>query len=172
MKIALLIVASIGLLTLTWLFILSPSKSLTQPKTSPVPSSQTQKTVEAKAAFAIFTNGTLRIFTAAMYHNQSSDVFIEAPNPNIINVKKQGLTWSDFFETLPMSLKKDCLVTGTKQTFCTNETARLRFFINGQEDPDALDRQIKDGNKLLVSYGNKTKEEINKELEQIPNPNE
>lgn len=48
--------------------------------------------VVKQAAFAIYTSGTFRIFTASMYHNLSEDVFIQAENPNIIQVKKDGVT--------------------------------------------------------------------------------
>jgi hypothetical protein len=39
-----------------------------------------------------------------------------------VHVRKAGVIWSDFFKTLPMELTKDCLITGTKQTFCIGET--------------------------------------------------
>ena len=124
--------------------------------------------INYRASFAIFTNNTYRVFDDPKYHNQSPDVYMESAN--IVIVKKGGVTWSNFFATLPMNLKKDCLVTGTGQTFCTNETQRLRFFINSKEGKHALNKEIDDGAKLLVSYGNKPKEEISKEFDQIPNP--
>ena len=105
------------------------------------------------AAFAIFTNGTFRVFTASMYHNQSSNVYIESSNPNLIQVKKGGVTWGDFFNTLPFKLSDTCLTTGTGETFCTNDTRSLKFYINREFTEDALSREIKNGDKLLVSYG-------------------
>lgn len=108
---------------------------------------------EITATFEIYTNGTKRIFTQSMYHRQSADVYIENPNPNVVNVKKPGVTWNDFFATLPFSLTEECLITGTKQTFCSNDAAQLRFFINGIESRDALDLQIQAGDHLVVRYG-------------------
>jgi hypothetical protein len=127
--------------------------------------------VDYSASFAIFTNSTFRIFTAPKYHNQSENVFIQADNPNIIHVKKSGVTWDDFFKTLPMKLTRDCLTTGTGQTFCTNSNSRLRFFINGREDTNALDKIIGEGDRLLVTYGNENEEQIKKQLQQIPKVN-
>lgn len=126
--------------------------------------------VDKRAAFAIYTRGTFRIFTAAMYHNLSPDVYIEARNPNIIQVKKAGVTWNDFFKTLPFSLTKNCLTTGTKETFCTNGTETLMFYLNGEENEVALDQIIEEGDKLLVTYGNKNPNEIQKQLQRIPDP--
>jgi hypothetical protein len=124
--------------------------------------------VDYSASFAIFTHGTFRIFTAPRYHNQSEDVYIQSVNPNIIQVKISGVTWDDFFKTLPMKLAKDCLTTGTGQTFCTNTNSRLRFFINGREDTNALDKIIKDGDKLLVTYGSEDMQQIKDQMEKIP----
>lgn len=112
---------------------------------SPLPSNFT-------ARFEIFTNGTKRIFTDAMYHNQSTDVYIEKSDPHRIIVKNSGTTWSDFFSTLPFSISKECLVTGTKQTFCTSETMKLFFYLNDEETPDALDKEIAPDDVLRVEY--------------------
>lgn len=104
------------------------------------------------ASFEIYTLGTKRIFTDTKYHALSSDVYITAENPSVIYVKKEGVRWFDFFETLPMKLEKDCIVTGTMQTFCTNEKHKLKFYINGYEDPSALEKTINSFDNLKVVY--------------------
>ena len=88
-----------------------------------------------------------------MYHNLNPDVYIESDNPSIIHVKRENITWGDFFATLPISLTPTCLITGTKETFCTTESKTLRFTLNGQNLPDTLDKTIMDGDKLLVTFG-------------------
>ncbi|MDQ3008648.1 MAG: hypothetical protein M3Q81_03555 [bacterium] len=117
------------------------------------PQSELEESLPYTARFEIFTRGTKRIFTQAMYHNLSPELYIEARDPQLINVQKSNLTWNDFFKTLPFSLTKDCLVTGTKQTFCTSDTEKLRFFLNDQEVPEALDDVIKADDTLRVTYG-------------------
>lgn len=119
---------------------------------------------EIEAYFAIFTNGTFRIFTSPMYHNLSPDAYIEANNPHTVHVKKAGITWGDFFSTLPFELRSDCLTTGTGQTFCTGDNGTLKFYINGVQDDDALSAEIKDGDKLLVTFGTESEEEIRQQL--------
>jgi len=126
--------------------------------------------VNIRAAFTIFTNGTLRIFTDSRYHNLSTDVYLQADNPNIVHIKKTGITWDLFFKTLPMQVSKECLITGTKQTFCTNENGKLYFYINGNKDNDALLREIKNGDKLLISYGNENEEIRVSQQKYIPQP--
>lgn len=82
--------------------------------------------------------------------------------------KIEGITWEDFFKTLPFKLGKDCLITGTKQTFCTNNTHTLKFYINAKLDPEALERQLNDGDQLLISYGVKNDSEVENQLQLIP----
>lgn len=122
------------------------------PQTMQTTSTKTPTPADYTASFKIYTLGTERIFTASMYHNLSDDVFIEPPDPSIIYVKKSGVSWEDFFVTLPFELRKDCLTTGTGQTFCTNATHELKFRLNGVYRPNALGEIIKEGDQLIVSY--------------------
>lgn len=104
------------------------------------------------AKFEIYTDGTKRIFTNTKYHRQSSDVYIESTDPSIVHINLPGVTWDDFFKTLPFSITKECLITGTKQTFCSDESQTLRFFLNEVETPDALDMPIQENDFLKVTY--------------------
>lgn len=104
------------------------------------------------ASFEIYTNGTKRIFTDKKYHKQSEEVFINLPDPSIINIAKQGITWGDFFKTLPMKLDEECLTTGTGQLFCTNSDKTLKFYLNSDNTPNALEKIIEPDSKLIVKY--------------------
>lgn len=158
------------------LFIYNQSQSAKLPQSTPNPLTTTTKPtplpkeVNLKAGFAIFTNGTFRVFTASMYHNLSKDVYIQADNPNVIHVKKASVKWDDFFKTLPLKLTKDCLVTGTKQTFCTGTAGTLKFYLNGVKTDNLLNLEIKDGDRALITYGSEIESQIKQQLTQIPKP--
>lgn len=132
-----------------------------------MPFSQDSKNVDYNASFAIFTNGTFRVFTANMYHNLSENVFIQSDNPNIVHVKKSGVTWDTFFKTLPFKLTNNCLTTGTKETFCTNEKETLKFYLNGVKTDDLLSREIKENDQVLISYGSENDEQIQSQLRRL-----
>lgn len=123
---------------------------------------------DIQASFAIFTNGTFRVFTASMYHNVSQEAYIDASSPNIVQVKKLGTTWNDFFSTLPVKLSSECLITGTKETFCTGNKGTLRFYINGEENTNALSQKINDGDKLLVTFGTESEDAIKQQIDRVP----
>ena len=172
-----------GLITIGFIIVLVllPIKLLflnqTQPpkKTStllnPTPASKQPKNVDYKAKFAIFTNGTKRIFTAAMYHNLSKDVYLEASDPSVVHVKKDGVMWMNFFTTLPFKLDKNCLTTGTKETFCATPNATLKFYLNGVRNDSLLFEKIKDGDSALISYGTENEAQIKSQLKSLENNN-
>lgn len=116
------------------------------------PTTTLEEKIDIIASFTIITNGISRNFSAKMYHNLSKDAYIENPNPSVVHVKALGVTWNDFFKTLPMKLTKECLTTGTKETFCTDANGTLRFYLNDIEDKDLMDRKIKEGDKVRITF--------------------
>jgi hypothetical protein len=122
------------------------------------------------AAFSIYTQSTARVFTDPKYHNRSENVFLQAENPNIVQVKQPGATWQEFFDTLPtpMKLSKNCLITGLGERFCTGDAGTLLFYVNGKADPNALEKVIQPGDQLLITFGTLTQEQIQTQLNAIP----
>jgi len=129
------------------------NKSQTQKTSvsSPSPTPQMRE-VNIKASFTIVTGTITRSFNAEKYHNQSPDVYVENPDPTIVHVTKNGITWDDFFKTLPMKLTKDCLITGDGETLCNGKNDALKFYLNDIQTSDLLDKEIRDGDKALIQY--------------------
>lgn len=117
--------------------------------TTPTPKAQE---VNIKASFQIITQGIVRSFKNPKYHLKSTDVYLTVDDPTIVNVKRIGVSWDDFFKTLPMKLTKDCLITGDGETFCSGSGGTLKFYLNDQEIPDLLDREIREGDKVLIKF--------------------
>ena len=104
------------------------------------------------AEFEIFTNGVKRDFTASMYHNLSPVAYIDKSNPNEVIVEGDGVTWQEFFDTLPFNINKTCLTTGTGEKFCSGDKGVLEFFLNGENSPDALNKIISQEDVLEVRF--------------------
>ncbi|RJR15066.1 hypothetical protein C4579_03295 [Candidatus Microgenomates bacterium] len=164
----------LGLIVLVFLavFVILPRMSkpmleeLYSRRARPSPTATTNF-VPFTAQFLIFTNGQLRDFSASMYLNQSSAVYLEGDNATMINVNQSGITWDDFFKTLPFLVSADCLVTGTGQQFCSNQQSSLKFYLNGQPVSDLLTREMQPNDELLISYGARNDPTINVQLEQF-----
>ncbi|MFZ5424878.1 MAG: hypothetical protein ACOZAO_03680 [Patescibacteria group bacterium] len=105
-----------------------------------------------KATFTIYTNGLERTFSNAMYLNQNDVVYIDSVNSKEVIVTEPNVTWQMFFDTLPFSLKKDCLVTGLGETFCNGDGGNLIFILNSKETPNALELAIEEGAILEVRF--------------------
>lgn len=149
------------------LYLRNSSGISTKKETSSATSTHTTIPMPFEAKFAIYTNGTFRIFSDPRYHNQSKDIYINSDKPNYVVVNKVNSTWNDFFNSLPMKLDDSCLTTGTGQIFCTNENYKLQFFINGEAKENALREIILPTDELLVTYGNEDSESINTQLKSL-----
>ena len=118
----------------------------------PNPSPTVTEETEIRASFTIITDNITRSFKAEKYHNQSPDIYIESSDPTVVHVKKAGISWFNFFETLPMKLTKECLITGDGEKLCNDKNGTLKFYINDMEEPDLLEKSIKEGDKALIRY--------------------
>jgi hypothetical protein len=74
------------------------------------------------------------------------------------------VTLGYLFESLGLGLDDQCYEFQDGRSFCTNEDYSLKFFINGEQVNDIRDYEINEDDKILVSYGVETQEEIEKEL--------
>lgn len=157
----------IVLLTLIYLEF-NPEKNIREASITETAVTVESEPTDYQAAFMIYTYGTQRNFSNSMYHNRSPNVYIQDENPNIINVKKTGVTWGDFFKTLPMKVADDCLTTGTGEKYCNGQGGELKFYINGTRVSTILSREIKRADTLLISYGFETPDEIKLQMELIP----
>lgn len=152
MKITVISLGIIVIITFVIIFFTRPQTQIT-PFQTPTPSpTPVEEKVDIKASFSIITGSTVRSFNAEKYHNQSHDVFISKDDPTKVHVKKKGITWDDFFKTLPMKLTKDCLTTGDGETFCDGKEGTLMFYLNGVEFKDLLNKEINQGDSILIKF--------------------
>lgn len=165
-KVTLIIIILIAILIFSYFFSSSIINENPSSESQPV-INNIDNSVNYKAKFLIYTNGTLRIFTDPKYHNKSNKAFIEPDSPNTVTIKESGTTWRDFFTTLPMKLEEDCLTTGTGQTFCNNEKYSLQFYINGVKNQKALDEEIRENDKLLITYESEDSSVIQKQINSL-----
>lgn len=141
------VISAIAIIILIFAFTLL-NKPQTSQVSAPTPAS-TPEVINITASFTIITDNITRSFKDPKYHNKSPDVYITADDPTLVHVTKKGITWDDFFKTLPMKLTKDCLITGDGETLCDGS---LKFFLNDVEDQNLLDREIKEGDKALIKF--------------------
>jgi len=107
-------------------------------------------------------------FSATTYQIKSSWIHFEESDGNTIHRHSSGVTLGYLFETLGITIDEDCYIFSDGRQFCTNEDYSLKYFIDGPGFVDSInDYVIQDGDRILISYGNETEEQIGDQLNEL-----
>lgn len=110
-----------------------------------------------------------------MRSNQPVSSFIHvdsgAPAPektgDILHMHATGIPLWIFFNSIGMDFNKDCITLENKEKFCNDENKKLKFFVNGKENNEFENYVFNDLDKILISYGDESKEEAKNQLASI-----
>ena len=108
-------------------------------------------------------------FSAPAYQIKSSWIHFEGRDGNTVHRHATGVPLGYLFQTLKLGLDDQCFVFQDGRQFCTNEDYSLKFYINDEKVPDIRDYVIKEGDRILISYGGETPEEIQAQLDELNN---
>ncbi len=103
-------------------------------------------------------------FSAPAYQIKSSWIHFEGNDGTTVHKHATGVKMGYLFETLRLGLDDKCFEFQDGRSFCTNDDYTLRFFINGEQVNDIRDYELKEDDKILISYGAETPEEIQSQL--------
>ena len=103
-------------------------------------------------------------FSAPAYQIKSSWIHFEGNDGTTVHKHATGVTLGYLFETLGLGLDDQCYEFQDGRSFCTNEDYTLRFYINGEQVNDIRDYESQEDDKILISYGAETPEEIESQL--------
>lgn len=102
---------------------------------------------------------------------ERGDVDLHNNNGNVIHVHREGINYSDFFITLGMEFNDTSFSDDEGNSYKEDDQNEFRFFINNQEVDSLTSREIRDFDRVLISYGtrNRSKDDLALELAQISN---
>ena len=123
----------------------------------------------AHAALLVKIFGDEFDFSAPAYQIKSSWIHFEGRDGSTIHKHATGVTLGYLFETLSLGLDDQCFEFQDGRSFCTNEDYKLVFYINGQQVSDIRDYEIMEDDRILISYGAETPEELEGQLLQLEN---
>jgi len=103
-------------------------------------------------------------FSAPAYQIKSSWIHFEGRDGSTIHKHATGVTLGYLFDTLQLGLDNRCFVFQDGRSFCTSDDYSLVFYINGEQVPDIRDYEIQEGDRVLISYGAETPEELQSQL--------
>ena len=106
-------------------------------------------------------------FAATTYQIKSSWIHFEESDGNTVHRHSSGVTLNYLFESLGIGIDEDCYIFGDGRQFCTNEDYSLKYFINGDSVNSINDYVIQDDDRILISYGSETEDQIADQLNEL-----
>lgn len=122
----------------------------------------------AHASILVRIFGDTFDFSVPAYQIKSSWIHFEGQDGTTIHRHAENVDLGYLFETLNIELTDECFIFPDRtREFCTNEDYSLKFYINDEQVDDIRDYVIQEGDRILISYGGETQEEIEQQLEDL-----
>ena len=116
-------------------------------------------------------------FSVPSYQIKSSWIHFEESDGTTIHRHASGVTLGYLFDSLNIGIdyvdrvnedtNKKCFIFPDGRQFCDNEDYRLKFFINHIEKQSIYDYVLEEGDRILITYGNETPEQIEEQLLEV-----
>ena len=101
-------------------------------------------------------------FSKPTYQIKSSWIHFEESDGTTIHRHASGVTLGYLFDTINIGINNECYVfpPSDGRAFCTNEDYSLKYYINHQIVKDINDYVFEDDDRILITYGSETPEQI------------
>jgi len=106
-------------------------------------------------------------FSLPAYQIKNSWTHFEAQDGTTIHRHSTAVTLGHLFETIGIGLTEDCYNFPDGRTFCTNDDYSLKYYINHEQVSVINDYVIKEGDRILISYGNEDQTQIDSQLSEL-----
>jgi hypothetical protein len=116
-------------------------------------------------------------FSVPSYQIKSSWIHFEESDGTTIHRHASGVTLGYLFDSLNIGVDyvdrvnedtiKKCFIFPDGRQFCDNEDYRLKFYINHVEQQSIYNYVLEDGDRILITYGNETPEQIEEQLIEV-----
>ncbi|MBI3033982.1 hypothetical protein HYY72_02385 [Candidatus Woesearchaeota archaeon] len=101
-------------------------------------------------------------------HIGSSEM--ETPNRDeedkVIHVEAGNITLGHFFNTLGMRFTSNCFAAD-EAAYCSSKDSQLLLFVNGERNYEMDNYEIRNKDRILITYGNYSEEEIESQIESV-----
>jgi len=106
-------------------------------------------------------------FDSPAYQIKSSWIHFEDSDGTTIHRHSSGVTLDYLFANIGISIDNECYKFPDGRQFCTNEDYSLKYFINHEPVKDINDYVLEEGDRILITYGNETPEQIEEQLMEL-----
>ena len=106
-------------------------------------------------------------FTSPAYRIKSSWIHFEDRDGTTIHRHSSGVTLGYLFANLGIDIDSECYKFPDGRHFCSNEDYRLKYYINHQIVKDVNDYVLEEDDRILITYGSETPEQIEEQLKEL-----
>ena len=106
-------------------------------------------------------------FTSPTYQIKSSWIHFEDRDGTTIHRHSSGVTLGYLFANLGIDIDSECYKFPDGRHFCSNEDYRLKYYINHQIVKDVNDYVLEEDDRILITYGSETPEQIEEQLKEL-----
>jgi len=106
-------------------------------------------------------------FSVPTYQIKSSWIHFEESDGITVHRHSSGVTLGYLFDTINIGIDNKCYIFPDGRQFCTNEDYSLKYYINHQRVNDVYDYVFEDGDRILITYGSETPEQIEMQLREL-----
>ena len=103
-------------------------------------------------------------FSSPAYQIKSSWIHFEDSDGTTIHRHSSGVTLGYLFDSMNIGIDNKCFVFPDGRQFCTNEDYSLKYYINHQPVSDIREYIFEDGDRILISFGSETPEQVEEQL--------
>ena len=110
--------------------------------------------------------GDILDFASPAYQIKSSWIHFEDTDGTTIHRHSSGVTLGFLFNSLGFTVNDECFVFPDGREFCNgqNEDYSLKYYINHEPVSNIYDHVLEDDDRILISFGPETSEEIEDQL--------
>lgn len=131
------------------------------------------------ANFALYINGERVDFSQDKYMEDIAGcsisgkiwardrVHLHENNPDTIHVHHDGVTWGHFFANNNFTFWENFLSSDTGEVFVNSGERKLTFLLNGKEVSNPFNMLIHSEDRLLISYGLESSDELTERYENV-----
>ena len=106
-------------------------------------------------------------FSVPTYQIKSSWIHFEESDGATIHRHSSGVELGYLFDTINIGIDNKCYIFPDGRQFCTNEDYSLKYYINHQRVNDVYDYVFEDGDRILITYGSETPDQIEMQLREL-----
>ncbi len=106
-------------------------------------------------------------FSLPAYQIKNSWIHFEGQDGTTVHRHSSGVTLGYLFETLGIAIDENCYIFPDGREFCNSDEYSIKYFINHQSVESINDHVLKEGDRILISYGDENQEQIDAQLSEL-----